>query len=114
LYKPLRESKLNDDDYITLPHETDEHFDTHQIIKDADIVFAEVSYPATGLGIELGWADANFTNIVCMYKEGTKISGSLKFICDKFIVYSDTTDMIVQIEKAIKDRKIELGDYIYK
>ena len=28
--------------------------------KESDIIIAEVSYPATGMGIELGWAnDAN-------------------------------------------------------
>ena len=31
--------------------------DPAQIIKKSDVVIAEVSYPATGEGIELGWAN---------------------------------------------------------
>lgn len=40
---------------------------TKDIIKTCDLMIAEVSLPATGLGIELGWAKAFKVPILCMY-----------------------------------------------
>lgn len=58
LYTPLRLSKLNSRHEIFLPHEPNEvPINTKAIIEACDIVLAEVSYPSTGQGIELGWAN---------------------------------------------------------
>jgi len=55
LYKPVRESALNKQHEIVFPHENESSTtNTKDVIKTYDIVFAEVSFPATGLGIELG------------------------------------------------------------
>ncbi len=56
LYKPIRQSPLNNEHSFVLPHEnSDEPFNSKEYLEDkADLLIAEVSDPATGLGIELG------------------------------------------------------------
>lgn len=101
LYTPLRKSDLNTKYHIFLPHETDEFINTKEIIKKSDLVVAEVSYPATGLGIELGWANNANKMVVCIYKSGSNVSGSLKVVSNTFIEYSDASDMISKLSDAI-------------
>ena len=106
LYKPIRESGLNTQHEIIFPHEDDSSIiKTKDIIKTCDVVFAEVSFPSTGLGIELGWADIQAIQIVCLSKTGTKVSGSLKFITNNFIEYSDTSDLVKKVEKFLEEFK---------
>lgn len=105
LYQPIRESQLNVLHEIILPHEIHEEasdFVTRDIIKMCDVVIAEVSFPTTGLGIELGWADSASVPIICIYKKGQEIAGSLKVITDNFIEYDDVGDMINKISDAIE------------
>jgi nucleoside 2-deoxyribosyltransferase len=95
LYKPIRESKLNTVHEIYLPHEESvKPFSSEEFIKSCDLIIAEVSYPSTGQGIELGWADFVGVPIICIYKSGMKYSGALKTVSDEFIEYTDKKDMI--------------------
>lgn len=71
------------------------------MIKNCDLVIAEVSIPSTGQGIELGYASYSKTPIVCIYEKGAKVSSSLKFITDKFIEYENTEDMIEKVREFI-------------
>jgi hypothetical protein len=106
LYKPIRESNLNKQHEIIFPHENESStINTKDVIKNCNVVFAEVSFPATGLGIELGWADTCVVPIVCFSKTCAKISGSLKFITSNFIEYSDPKDLIGKIEKFLAESK---------
>lgn len=57
LYEPLWASSVNEQCEIFFPYESDETVNSKEKIKECDAVFAEVSFPATGLGIELGWAE---------------------------------------------------------
>lgn len=98
LYKPLRESDLNNQHEIALPHEiSTDQFDSETYLKTCDLVIAEVSYPSTGQGIELGWAAYLKVPILCIYKSGTKPSGALKVVTSDFIEYSDSSDMIAKL-----------------
>ena len=97
LYKPIRESSLNSIHEFFLPHEGDKPAETRDIIKGCDLMLADVSYPSTGQGIELGWASLLDTAVVCMYKEGAVISDSLRHITDRFVIYKDTEDLIRQL-----------------
>ncbi len=73
LYDPIRESHLNTQHEIIFPHENNfQTINTKEVIKNCDIIFAEVSFPSTGLGIELGWADTYVIPIVCVSKVSTK------------------------------------------
>lgn len=106
LYEPLRNSELNKLHEITLPHEnSDKQFNSKQYLKSCDLMIAEVSFPSTGLGIELGWANLYNTPIVCIYKEGTKPSVAVYAVTDKTIGYSDFKDLIDKITDLITSNK---------
>lgn len=104
LYKPLRGSVLNVNHQFFLPHEfNDEPYDSKNLImnKECDLIVAEISYPSTGQGIELGWADTAHIPIVCIYKTGAQISSSLTVVSHDFIEYGSAADLVAK-----------LGDYI--
>ncbi len=75
---------------------------TKDIIKHADLFIAETSYPSTGQGIELGWADSYGCPIVCIHKKGAGLSGSLQVVCKKFLEYKDVSDMMEKIVLLIR------------
>lgn len=105
LYEPIRNSVLSQEHTFILPHENDETpFNTKELFqkKGCDLVIAEVSYPATGQGIELGWAEMLGIPIICIYKDGAKISGSLSVISKKFLMYTDTENMIQDISGVLR------------
>ncbi len=101
LYKIIRADKELNSKNIILPHEEGYVGNiTREFYSDIDIFIAEVSYKATGLGIELGWAYDDKIPIYCIYKKGTKISSSLKIVTDKFYEY-DTNEELINVIKAI-------------
>jgi hypothetical protein len=103
LYEPIRQSSLNNEHTFVLPHEnSDKPFNSKDYLKnEADLLIAEVSESATGLGIELGWADIYQVPIVCIYKKGSKVSGSLKVVSKNFVEYSNSKEMISEIERIL-------------
>ena len=99
LYAPLKASQVAKKHQIFFPHDPENNGQkSKDIIRTSDLVIAEVSYPATGEGIELGWADAYETPILCLYSSGSKISSSLKFISKDFIEYAGQADMLRKLE----------------
>lgn len=104
LYKKLRDSLLSRDNEIIFPHEKSEQpIKSREIIANSDLIIAEVSYPSTGLGIELGWADAAERKILCIYKAGSKPSSSLKEVTEDFIEYTSQDDMVLKVNKWIEE-----------
>ena len=103
LYLPIRQSDLNAQHDFILPHElSNEQYDSHALFTSGiDLVVAEVSYPSTGLGIELGWADSSGAPIACFYKVGTTPSGSLQAVTDKIVGYSSHKELISRIGDII-------------
>jgi nucleoside 2-deoxyribosyltransferase len=106
LYLPLRRSLVNEKHEIILPHENSNIKNSKQIIRTSDVVIAEVSYPATGEGIELGWADAFKKPIICMYKARTSPANSLKTITNNIVSYTNSEDMLNKIEAYLSELKI--------
>ena len=103
IYNPIKKSDLSKSNTFFLPHEDkNKIINTKEIISNCDLVIAEVSMPATGQGIELGWADYAKTPILCIYKKGTDIRSSLKFITKQFIEYENIEDMMKKISDFIK------------
>lgn len=102
LYSPIRNSSLNKKHEIIFPHETDEFINSKEIIKDCDLVIAEVSFQSTGIGIEMGWANMMGKKIICVYKQGSKISQSLKTVSEDFIEYNDINNLIDKLNKIVK------------
>ena len=104
LYLPIRNSDLNTNHQIILPHEkTDEPFSSKDFFKSCDLLIADVSYPSTGLGIELGWANNIGCPIVCTYKKGSKISNAIKTVTNKFFEYSSEEELISIIKTVINE-----------
>jgi len=101
LYKPIRESSINNLYSFFLPHENKNDSDNVETLKSSDLIIAEVSYPSTGQGIEIGIASTLNIPIICVYKEGIKISGSLKYMTDKFITYINSQDLISKITEFL-------------
>jgi hypothetical protein len=104
LYEPITTSQLNEQYEFIFPHEnTDQPYPTRELLqaKGCELIMAEVSYPATGQGIELGWADLLNIPIVCIYKDGAKVSGSLHTVSNKFLMYTDTRNMIDDITRVL-------------
>lgn len=103
LYEPLRESSLNDRHEIVLPHEeSDEPFNSKEFLETCDVMIAEVSYPGTGLGIELGWADALGIPIIAARRKDIKLSNSVKSLIDCIITYSTSKELILKIKKELE------------
>ena len=107
IYNPIKRSNLNQENTFFFPHDDNNKvINTKDVISKYDLIIAEVSLPATGQGIELGWADYAKTSILCIYKKGVQISSSLKFITNDFIEYENDIDMINKIDNYIKNKDI--------
>lgn len=110
LYQPLRNSELNNQHQITLPHEnSSEPFSSKDFMKECDLILSEVSHPSTGQGIELGWANFYDIPILCIFKNGTKPSDSLKTVSDKFIEYENSEDMIQKVVDYLSLPKLDIA-----
>jgi nucleoside 2-deoxyribosyltransferase len=102
LYKPIKESELFNIHHFFLPHELENiNVDARDELKQTDILIAEVSYPSTGQGIELGQANAVGIPIVCFCKAGVKHSSSLRFVTDEIIEYSDIQDLLTKLSTRL-------------
>ena len=107
LYVPLRNSVFNSLHEIILPHEESlEQFSSKKVIPTCDLVLAEVSYPATGVGMELGWANVFNVPVICLHKVGKPLAGSLSVITQNFVEYKNAADMVSKIDKELQ--KIQL------
>lgn len=103
LYEPIRKSHLWEEHEIILPYDQNNAswVNSKETLKKVDIFFTEVSYPSTGLWIEIWFASMYWTKIVCFYKKWAKIAWSLKYVCDDFFEYENAEDMIQQIKERI-------------
>ena len=103
LYAPLIRLFSAEHD-VYLPHSPENAGkNTKDIIADSDVVLAEASYPSTGQGIELGWAEAAGIPILCFHKTDSKPSGALTHITQILVTYNTEDDMITQLTTAVKD-----------
>lgn len=102
IYKPIKESELARVHHFFLPHEPENiDVDAKDELKQTDVLVAETSLPSTGQGIELGQASAAGVQIICFFKTGSKPSGSLRFVTDKIIEYSDTHDLLAKLKAKL-------------
>ena len=102
LYEPLKQSVLAQKHTIIFPHdEENKEIETNSHIPGTDFMIAEVSYPSTGAGIEIGLAQAANVRTVFLYRAGTVPTSSLKFVKGKVIEYTDSSDLISKIEEEI-------------
>ena len=94
LYDPLKHSPLAKEHDFFFPHDPENlQKNAKEIIHEYDLLLAEVSYPSTGQGIEIGRADAAGVPVLCVHKEGTRPSGALQFVTSDFITYASPAEM---------------------
>lgn len=101
LYRPLRESVLNGPHVFLFAHERAEAHSKERIAS-CDLVLAEVSFPSTGMGIELGWAQSGGVPIVCIHRKDTVPASSLRFVTDRIFGYENASDLVSVVEKALQ------------
>ncbi len=101
LYSPLRAAFVGEYELV-LPHETNTAgVSTKAVIPECDVVVAEVSYPSTGQGIELGWASAANIRIVAIYKKGTKPSSAVNFLTTDIVEYDSKDELVSNIKRLL-------------
>lgn len=100
LYAPLK--TIAGHEFI-LPHESIVDMHSKDVIASCDLVIAEVSHPSTGMGIELGWADAAGIPIACVHKKDAKPSDAVRHVARETVAY-DGPDGLVQAIEAIVSR----------
>ncbi len=102
-YEPIRALNFAIGINAIFPHDAQgEGIDTKELFESGCALFvAEVSFPSTGLGIELGYAKMLQVPTVCFFKKGASVSGSIKRITDDCIEYSDTDDLQKKLQKVV-------------
>lgn len=99
LYLPL--SKQTDFEFI-FPHTKESELrDSKHLIRDCDFVLAEISYSSTGSGIEIGRAECAGVPIVAIYKKGSNVFSSIKFLTNEVIEYENLEKDFKNIRKAL-------------
>ncbi|MBP9811807.1 hypothetical protein KBC86_00380 [Candidatus Gracilibacteria bacterium] len=96
LYIPIKQASFFPEHTFIFPHDEVE-LDSRESLKSIDIFIAEVSIPATGLGIEIGFASAYGKRILCVYKKGSKVSASLKKVTENYVEYDNVDDMVNKV-----------------
>jgi 2'-deoxynucleoside 5'-phosphate N-hydrolase len=72
-------------------------------IKRCDLLIAETSEKAIGVGIEAGYAKANNKPIIYMRQNETEHSTTVSGISDYQVIYSDINDLQIQLTKILKE-----------
>ncbi len=103
LYVPLKNSEFFKQHEFILPHDDNNYKHERDFYKSIDLVIAEVSYPSTGLGIELGFLYDDNKPIYCIHQSDKKISSSISVVASNINVYSNLDEM-TEIVKKITDR----------
>jgi hypothetical protein len=102
LYTPLKISIFYQRYQFFLPHDNlVVPTNSKKIIAHSNLFIAEVSYPSTGLGIELGWASDLNVRIICIHRKDCQPSSSLKFISKNIVEYITPGDMIMKLEDLL-------------
>lgn len=103
LYAPIRNDRDLAEYEIILPHEKDElSSNTRDTYRNIDVMIAECSEAATGLGIELGWAVDDETPVYVIHRKGKKISGSIYCVTKDIFEYKNQDEMLAIIKTILK------------
>ncbi len=100
LYEPIKKSSFFSEHTFIFPHDG-EAIDSRESLKTVDLFITEVTYSATGLGIEIGLASAYGKKILCISKKGSKIASSLSYVTTDFLEYENSEDMIEKIHSFL-------------
>ena len=100
LYQPLMHSRISDRHKLIFPHRS-EFTNSKKIIRECDLILADVSYPSTGLGIELGWAEEFNKDVICIHREGEKPSSAIQVVTGDVKIYRNEDEMIDVVADAV-------------
>lgn len=107
-YKPIEENQNLENETLIFPHKNQSNNKhSREFYSTLDIFIAEVSYKATGLGIELGFASDDKIPIYCFYKSGTKPNSSLKCLTNYIKEYNSKEELTYYIDQIVKKHKDE-------
>ena len=101
LYKPILDSDIVKNHEVFLPIQNGREAVTKEVIGECDVLFADLSSPSTGAGIELGWADMQNVPVVCIHEEGSIVTPAIKYITNKIFAYKDSDELIKIIKNNI-------------
>jgi hypothetical protein len=103
LYKPILNSQVYQSSQLILPHlDSEKQFPVKPNIDSIKGVFAEVSFPSTGQGIELAWLSEANTPIICVHQANKKYSSALTLITNNFQIYNSDSELIAILTKFIE------------
>ena len=100
LYQPLMHSRISDRHKLIFPHRS-EFTNSKKIIRECDLILAEVSYPSTGLGMELGWAEEFNKDVICIHREGEKPSSAIQVVSADVKIDRNEDEMIDVVADAV-------------
>jgi len=96
------QNAFGDKHELVLPHDKKDGEHSKTIIESCDVVLGEVSYPSTGQGIELGWADDVQVPIVCIHKSSETPTGALRYVARDVVSYDDENDMVEKVALLLR------------
>ena len=102
LYLPIKNSDIFKEHEFILPHESNNYKHDRDFYKNIDLVIAEVSFPSTGLGIELGFLYDDNKPIYCIHQTDKKFSGSINVITKNIYGYNSQDEMVEIIKEIIE------------
>ncbi len=70
-------------------------------IDDSEILIAELSYKAIGVGLEVGYARALGKKVFYLHKEESEYSKTVGGVSDEIISYSSTNQLEMELEKIL-------------
>lgn len=104
LYKPIKASLLMSDyDFIFLLDTPNYLPNTKELIKTYSLVIAEMSYPSTGAGIEIGWADAFNIPIILIHNELFNPPPYLKTMSPFILKYNKANDIPILLAPILEE-----------
>jgi hypothetical protein len=99
LYAPIKKVDFYGQFEFIFPHEFNPHGQySKDLILNCDRMIAEVSFPSTGLGIEVAWALSAKVPIFCIAKQGSNPSTSISQLNIDIFWYSDEFSLINNIK----------------
>lgn len=105
-YKPIEESEELKKETLLFPHKDGANEkNSRDFYSSLDLLIAEVSFKATGLGIELGYAKDDEIPIYCFYKKGTNPSSSIQSVTDEIIEYETKKELVDKIVEIVNNLK---------
>ena len=102
IYVPLKNSEIFKQHEFILPHDGGNYKHKRDFYKSIDLVIAKVSYPSTGLGIELGFFYDDSKPIYCIYRNNKNISSSIGAVTENIYEYFNLNEMVEVVKKIIK------------